>query len=211
MPPRSEHNRFRARRARMLGEKIRGQAAALGRELEIVDIGGRPAYWQAVGTEGIARITLVNIKAEELSGGRDGEKFVSLVGDARDLSRFEDGQFDLVHSNSVIEHVGLWDDICRMAAESRRIGRAGWIQTPAWEFVLEPHFRVPFMHWFSAPVRRVALRANPRLAKLDMNKRRRLVDHVNLLTFGEVRLLYPEADIWIERFLLMPKSYVARW
>ena len=76
-------------------------------------------------------------------GRGTGDIFVRKVGDARNLSEYADGSVDLVHSNSVIEHVGGWADMRAMADEMMRIGRSGWMQTPAWEFPVEPHFRAP--------------------------------------------------------------------
>lgn len=38
--------------------------------------------------------------------------------------------FDLVYSNSVIEHLGTWEKQQAFAAEARRVGRGYWIPTP---------------------------------------------------------------------------------
>ncbi|MGF1444893.1 MAG: class I SAM-dependent methyltransferase [Pikeienuella sp.] len=203
--------RFRARRGQRLGAKIRALAARLGRPVRVIDLGGSPDYWQSVGLADIAEITLVNLDAAEMAGA-SGSPFRVIIGDARDLSEVATGSFDLAHSNSAIEHVGGWPEMVRMAAEMKRVAPAGWLQTPAWEFPLEPHFRVPFMHWFGQPMRRAMLRLSPVVgwsASLDV--RRRHVDRINLLSYAEVRALFPEAEIWVERVALLPKSYVAIW
>ena len=71
--------------------------------------------------------------------------FVSLpdVGDAVDMPGISDGAFDVVFSNSVIEHVETYENQRRMAAEIRRVGRRYFVQTPNRHFPLEPHFLVP--------------------------------------------------------------------
>jgi SAM-dependent methyltransferase len=66
---------------------------------------------------------------------------------------FGDGEFDLVYSSSVIEHVpparrGAF------AAEIRRVGRGWMVQTPAYSFPIEPHSLLPFAHWLPVSVRR---------------------------------------------------------
>ncbi len=212
-------NRFRTRRGRRLRRQIEALAEHLGRDIVILDVGGRPDYWANVGLGRIARIELVNYSAAELereaeaSGGTAAEVFVRKVGDARDLSGYADGSVDLVHSNSVIEHVGGWADMRAMAEEMMRVGRAGWMQTPAWEFPVEPHFRAPFLHWFGDPLRArlLGLSVKPGIRRLDMAARRRRMEGIHLLSRSDVRLLFPGRTVEAERLALLPKSYIVRW
>lgn len=206
-------NRFRKARGRVLHGKIRGLETHLGRPVRILDVGGRPDYWQNVGLEGIEHITLMNYEAAELDRPvPDEAMFSKVVGDARDLTGFDDTAYDMVHSNSVIEHVGTWEDMAAMASELVRVGKAGWVQTPAWEFPIEPHFRAPFMHWFGAPLQRkmFSLSFEARIRKLDLAARRSALDHVNLLSKAEVQALFPGKEIYVER-LVLAKSYSVHW
>ncbi len=116
-----------------------------------------------------------------------------------------DASFDLAFSNSVIEHVGDFEDQRCFAKELRRIGRRFYCQTPNKWFPVEPHFLTLFVHWlpskwFSAGVHRFltvnGLRGKPK-------------ESIRLLTKVELAVLFPGCQIWIERFLLLPKSFVA--
>jgi SAM-dependent methyltransferase len=66
---------------------------------------------------------------------------------------FEDDEFDLVYSSSVIEHVppARREDF---ASEVRRVGRGWFVQTPARSFPIEPHALLPFAHWLPTALRR---------------------------------------------------------
>jgi SAM-dependent methyltransferase len=66
---------------------------------------------------------------------------------------FADGEFDLVYCSSVIEHVPPTRRAA-FAAETRRVGRGWFVQTPAYSFPLEPHSLLPFAHWLPVAVRR---------------------------------------------------------
>ncbi|MHB1538568.1 MAG: class I SAM-dependent methyltransferase [Solirubrobacteraceae bacterium] len=66
---------------------------------------------------------------------------------------FDRGQFDLVYCSSVIEHVPR-QRRAKLAAEIARVGRGFFVQTPAWEFPIEPHSLLPFAHWLPPPLRR---------------------------------------------------------
>ncbi len=208
-------NRFRSRRGRLLRLQIEALADSLGRDIVVLDVGGRPDYWGNVGLGRIARIELVNSSQAELDrgmAGAEGGLFHPRVGDARDLSDHATGSVDLVHSNSVIEHVGGWSDMRAMADEMMRVGRAGWVQTPAWEFPVEPHFRAPFLHWFGAPLRArmLSLSVEKRYRRMDRDKRRRRVEMINLVSRAEARALFPGCALRVERVILA-KSYVMRW
>lgn len=207
-------NRFRSARGRVLRAHIEALSGRLGRAIEVLDVGGRAEYWDNVGLGGIAHIKLMNYDPAELERTvPDAQMFTKIVGDARDLSEYADGSVDLVHSNSVIEHVGHWNDMAAMAREVMRVGRSGWIQTPAWEFPIEPHFRAPFMHWLGGPAQRAmfSLSFEKRLRRLPMAVRRRALDGVNLVSWREMKALFPDRDLYIERVALLPKSYTARW
>lgn len=207
-------NRFRAARGRILRAKIDALVRHLDREIEVLDVGGHPDYWGNVGLDGIARITLLNIDPGELVPDSDagGTVFARRLGDARDLEAHEDGSVDLVHSNSVIEHVGGWDDMARMAGELMRVGRAGWVQTPAVSFPIEPHFRTLAMHWFgrSFQARMMGLSFDRRHRNTDLAERRRRVERINLLGRREVETLFPGHGIHVER-VIIAKSYTVHW
>ncbi len=145
--------------------------------------------------------------------GRDTARqdvFEDRLGDACHLEGVANGAFDLYHSNSVIEHVGGWAAMADMALEARRVAPHGWVQTPAWEFPIEPHFRLPFMHWFATPIRTGLLSFAPGYRGQDRAARRMHAERINLMTKGEVQMLFPGARIEVERVILA-KSYVVIW
>ena len=67
-------------------------------------------------------------------------------GDACDLP-FGDGEFDIVHSNALIEHVGGRRRQEAFVREAVRVGRRVFLTTPNRWFPLEVHTRLPFVHW----------------------------------------------------------------
>ena len=94
----------------------------------------------------------------------------------------------------------------------RRVGRHGWVQVPAFEFPLEVHYMLPFVHWFAEPIRaRLLWFANRTFRGRSRSEVRQMLDYVRLLSRYEFAGLLPDDDIVVERFLLLPKSYTARW
>jgi hypothetical protein len=116
----------------------------------IIDLGGAKAYWDGFFDKEDIKITLVNLDPHQ---ARNDPRFIFLNGDARNLHQFSDNSFDLVHSNSVIEHVGRWTDMRAMSNEVRRLAPAYYIQTPNFWFPFDPHTRMPFIHWLPTNLR----------------------------------------------------------
>jgi SAM-dependent methyltransferase len=86
-------------------------------------------------------------------GLHDGRRFraryprVAYVqGDACALP-FDDGSFDVVYSNAVIEHVGPRDRQQAFVREALRVGGRVFLTTPNRWFPVEVHTRLPFVHW----------------------------------------------------------------
>ena len=137
--------------------------------------------------------------------------FKGLVGDARAMPQFKPHEFDVVFSNSVIEHVGTIEDQRSMAEEVRRVGKFYFVQTPNFFFPIEPHFLFPFFHWLPLTMRawllsRFDLGWYKKAGSLD--EAISTVRQIRLLTYRELKHLFPEAMIVRERFLGLTKSFM---
>jgi hypothetical protein len=208
---------FRGRRNRRLVALIDRLAGELARPVRVIDVGGSVTFWRTISNFDRCEVTLVNLPgaydADVHPGEEELQKRVKLeIGDARDLSHWMSSGFDLVICNSVIEHVGSWFDIERAAGQLVAVAPHGWAQVPAFEFPVEPHFLMPFVHWFADPIKiRLFKIFHSQLRKRSHADLRKECFHTNLLTRKEMRLLFPAAAHWSERFMLIPKSHVATW
>lgn len=210
LDPRSLEYRFRQRRYRHVKALIDTILARRGR-CRIIDIGGTEWYWRIASShidDERIQIDLVNLEASETTR----PNFRSLLGNACDLHEFGDMSYDLVHSNSVIEHVGTWDAMWRMAKNVRRLAPAYFVQTPYFWFPLEPHFRCPFFHWMpeSWRYRLIMLKDMGHMPKAhSVSDAVRTVQSSVLLDQGQFSTLFPDAEIRRERVLGLTKSLMA--
>lgn len=174
----------------------------------ILDIGGTESYWNVVMGPGDkkAEITLLNKYRQKVN--REG--FASLQGDACNLS-FGTNTFDIIFSNSVIEHVGSFEDQQKMASEVSRVGKRFFLQTPNRYFPIEPHFLFPFFQFL--PIRwRIWL---VRHFDLGWMKRQstddsalKLIESIRLLDRHEIIRFFPDAHLYEEKFLGFTKSFI---
>ena len=212
--PNSFGSRMRARRLAPLMDMIRDVHARKG-NVSILDVGGRETYWHALPQEFLTQhavtITILNLPSD-LDVTESGI-FRYAVGDACDLHDHADNSYDIVHSNSVIEHVGGWDRIKAFAAETRRLAPRLFIQTPYYWFPIEPHFIKFIHHWLPKPWRasiwmRCKMGQRGRASNID-EAMTKLDDEPYLLDMRMFRFLYPDCRIMRERFLFLTKSMVA--
>ena len=208
---------FRDRRKKRLLDGLSRLHDILGRDLEVIDVGGVEGFWEVTGCPPFANITILNLpEAFEKPYWFNNRmpKIRKKVGSALDLSMWRNGRTDLVISNSVIEHVGDWAKIEIAARELRGVAPNGWVQTPAFSFPIEPHFALPFIHRFAAPIRAKILPIVPHHgagASCDVGRARHAVEENNLLSAAEFRFLFRDAMIHRERFLGLTKSLIATW
>jgi hypothetical protein len=173
---------------------------------QLLDVGGSTFNWQMIDRE--PKVTILNI---DLPKDRDSEQFTFVQGDARALP-YSDKEFGLVYSNSVIEHVGGPEDQKRFAEEVRRVGASYYVQTPYKYFFVEPHFITVGLQWLPFFIKRRLLRwcsvwgliTRPTQAEVDA-----LIREIRLLTIHDMKSLFPDATILIERWLFIPKSIIA--
>lgn len=197
---------MRFRPARM--QAIRTMFPKLNQQAAVLDVGGTSAWWKdmSVATKDI---TIVNLDtAHQTTVESAGYKFSCANGCALP---FADRSFDLAFSNSVIEHVGGWEDQKKFAQELLRCGRDIYLQTPNKWFPVEPHLIAPFIHWLPFHIQRRLVRwfsvwgwvTKPSQQEIDD-----CIKNIRLLTASEVHTLFKGCDIKAEKFLWMTKSFL---
>ena len=199
---------FRRKRFFILREYVGRIEKQLGRPLSILDVGGTELFWSRFNYPlSEHQITLLNPGDHYPVTNR-----IPIVkNDARYMKDISDQSFDLVFSNSVIEHLGTFDQQVKMVSEIRRVAKNYFIQTPSYYFPVEPHFLFPFFHWLPR-VSRIWLIQHFKLGWYEKTPNYSVaaekIDEINLLKYREVIELFPEAEIVKEKFLGLTKSYL---
>ncbi len=124
---------------------------------------------------------------------------------------FKDGDFEVVFSNSVIEHLSDFPSQHAMANEVSRVGQRYWVQTPNRYFPLEAHSLVPFFQ-FLPKASQVSLAGRYRpgwYRGLPAEDAMREAALIRLLSAHELTSLFPGCVVWRERILGATKSLVA--
>ena len=209
---------FRRERSKLLKTLILRLKDKTSLPLKIIDFGGTYNYWENIGFDFLVQndigVTCVNISNPEIISSTDtGAKLKFIEGSVCDLSGFADNSFDLVHSNSVIEHVGRWSEMCAFAREARRLAPAYYVQTPYFWFPIDPHYpTMPFFHWMPITLRAKLMqtfRIGRWPANRNLHKVMAILEDSILLDGAQFRTLFPDATITAERLAALPKSLIA--
>jgi SAM-dependent methyltransferase len=172
----------------------------------ILDVGGTSEFWSD--SDLGSNLTLLNVRPPT---GVSHDDISYVEGTATELP-FSDRSFDVVFSNSMIEHLGDRANQRIFAREARRVGRRLWIQTPNRWFPVEPHVLTPVVHYLPARAQRRMLRnatvwgwlTRPDQATVD-----KLLDELCLLTADDLRKLFPGSTLIREKVLGLTKSLIA--
>jgi len=202
-------NQFRQKRFELLKNRI--EKLIQKDHFKILDIGGDIQYWKNIGWQHPAcKIHLLNLYESKVPENET-HQFSSSVGNGLSLE-YKKGEVDLIFSNSVIEHVGSYANQQIFAGEVRRVSDKYIVQTPSIWFPLEPHSLIPLFQFLPHPIRALLIMTFNinYFPKAKTYKAAIKVSHSTLMfTHKRFKQLFPEAEIQVERFLGIPKSYTA--
>lgn len=210
---RSLGNWFRKRRFEFFDKLIQSMLKEKAKNgnlpLNILDVGGTESYWvnMSYHLNPDIKITLVNL----LDIPTEHPNIVSVKGDATRLINFKDKEFDITFSNSVIEHLYTYEAQQKMSEEVQRVGKKHFIQTPNKHFFIEPHYVLPFFQYLPKNLQYPIL-TNTKFSrgrKWDKDFARQYVDEIRLVSCAEMKSLFPESDLYEEKFLGLTKSFTA--
>lgn len=174
-------------------------------ETRILDLGGAPETWR--GRENGWHVILVNLDPRCLEGDPE-----SVVADAL-ACPFADEEFDVVFSNSLIEHLSTAERQEAFAAEVRRLSRNGYfVQTPNRLFPIEPHYLAPLVQFVPKRIRPAVVRWMTPWGWLTKPTRTRCINlcqEIRLLDARDMEQLFPDAEIVRERLFGVTKSLIA--
>ncbi len=195
---------FRQRRIRLFLDLFHPAA-----DTRILDVGGYVFDWyEAVPIE--SPVTFLNLSFPD-HGRPIPDRYQTVVGSGCQMP-FPDRSFDVVYSNSVIEHVGSFADQQRFADEVRRAGKGYFVQTPNRWFFIEPHFVTLFVHFLPWSVARRIIRFcsfRGLFRSGDNVDLKSLAAELRLLSCRELKQLFPDAEIHRETWFGLTKSFVA--
>jgi predicted SAM-dependent methyltransferase len=198
-------NNFRNRRFQFFLDKI----AHLPKPIQILDVGGMPKFWEQRGMQNNPdiHVTLLNLEAQPVAFSN----FKSVAGDATNMHFIADKQFDLVFSNSVIEHLYTKENQLKMSREVKRVGKYYFVQTPNRYFPVEAHYMLPYMQFIPKTVRYFILTKTKLslLKKWDPAFARQCINEIRLLNLKEMKGLFPEGKIFLEKYAGLTKSITA--
>ena len=178
----------------------------------LLDVGGYPSFW-ASQPQPVQRIDTLNI--HEVPWNQKDlphHNIRTITGNGCALG-MADQSYDIGFSNSVIEHVGSYEQQQQFASEIRRVAKILWLQTPAYECPIEPHYLMPLMHYLPQSFQKKLVRWwTPRgwLERPTPEQINSMVETTRLLRKSEMRQLFPDCEIITERlWWLIPKSCIA--
>jgi hypothetical protein len=202
--PDSVGARFRRRRWEMIQAEFPDLA-----NMSVVDLGGEAETWRRAPVQP-KQVCVVNLVVPPGSPVIEGVEVVE--GNACDLPESVTSRtFDVVFSNSVLEHVGGHLNRVAFAASVERLAPYHWVQTPYRYFPIEPHYLFPLFQHLPAATRGAVARRWQLVHSPSADPRDALagVLEVELVSQTELRYYFPDSRLLRERVGPFIKSIIA--
>lgn len=205
--PRSLGARTRARRWEVFRRSFPGIES-----LSVLDLGGTTEAWSRAPVTP-ARVVVLNLTEP---GASTDPSVTPVAGDACDARSVLqaagiDDQFDVVFSNSLIEHVGGHARRLAVAEQVAELAPYHWVQTPNRHFPVEPHWLFPGMQFLPVRVRTRVAETWPlsHTPPSSFDDARDTVLWTELISVSELRAYFPRSEVFKERMGGLTKSITA--
>jgi hypothetical protein len=176
-------------------------------EMRVLDLGGTTLFWERSPIRPKS-VTVINLGAPG-----EGLPWVRAIdGDACDAPELVgDEKFDLVFSNSLIEHLGGHLKRAKFADVVRSMAPRHAVQTPYRYFPIEPHWIFPGFQFLPVNVRSWIAPRWPlgHTHGWPPQQARDEVLFTEILSLTEMRSYFPDSAIEWERFVGLRKSMTA--
>jgi hypothetical protein len=181
-------------------------------EMAVLDLGGTAEAWRRAPVKP-RKVVVLNLTEP---GTSDDPSVIPVTGDACTArpslaAKGVDQAFDVVYSNSLLEHVGGHAKRLDVAGEVAALAPYHWIQTPNRYFPVEPHWLFPGMQFLPVRMRtRIAERWSLSHTPPDsFEAAQEAVQWTELISVSELRSYFPDSEIYKERLAGMTKSITA--
>jgi hypothetical protein len=210
----------RARAARHRSTLFRSRIEALPRPLRVIDLGGSALMWTRWGVtagDGL-RIVLANnhrMDTTHRSEPLPGRFMENWPVDVLELTPASFAGFDLIFSNSMLEHLPSRHVQARLAAAIAESGKPYFIQVPNKHCIVDPHFPHPLAAFFAVWPTRMQVWAHARHALGSSGRAGSVaasaaaIATYHPLGRRDLAALFPAASIVTEWNLGLPMSLVA--
>jgi Methyltransferase domain len=176
-------------------------------DMKVLDLGGSAVFWKRAPVLP-QHVTIINLQAQD---DTDIPWATSITGDACRADRLVTGQsFDLVFSNSLIEHVGGHNPRSALAHVVRSLAPRYLVQTPYRYFPIEPHWLFPCMQFLPVRVRGYIAPRWPLGHTRGWDAQHALseVMYTELIGAAEMRDYFPDGRLYWERVAGIAKSMI---
>lgn len=186
--------------------------------IRIIDLGGTVTFWKnwAISDDGSLQITLINNHHidKEAVGYDNSLKYIQeIIKDATTLNVDDYKNYDVIFSNSMIEHLESWDMQKKICQEIENSGISYFIQIPNKKSIIDPHFPhllVPFFAMYPKKLQAYLLTIHGFNGGRSMSYPDSIVrmGYYNPIDERMLRKLLPGGNLVPESFLGMSASLI---